>query len=80
MSRAYYDERAQSCGLAVNSSEFAAMMDNEDPLRSFRSKFVIPDAPKGSGRDKVLYFVGKLHSAPKTHISCSYVMLFSLLN
>jgi len=60
MSKAYYDDRAQSCGFAVNSSEFATMMDNEDPLRSFRSKFIIPDAPKDSGRDKVLYFVGML--------------------
>ena len=54
----YYDDRAKSSGYTVNSIEFAQMLDAEDPLRSFRSKFIIPDAPENCGREKVLYFVG----------------------
>ena len=55
----FYDDRASASGNAVNSIEYAQSLDQEDPLKSFRSKFLIPDAPKDSGRDKCLYFVGE---------------------
>lgn len=54
----YYEDRSKTSGYEINSMEFAQMMDTEDPLESFRSKFIIPKAPKDSGRDEVLYFVG----------------------
>lgn len=59
--KAFYDERATASGHSVNSAEFAKSLDEEDPLKGFRSKFLIPDAPDGSGRDKCLYFVGEYY-------------------
>ena len=64
MSKSYFDGRSSTAGFAVNSSDFAKMMDEEDPLKSFRDKFIIPDAPEGCERDKVLYFVGKFADIP----------------
>jgi hypothetical protein len=54
----YYEDRSKTSEYEINSMEFAQMLDNEDPLKSFRSKFIIPNAPKDSSREKVLYFVG----------------------
>lgn len=46
-----------------NSIQFAKALDRQDPLRSFRSKFLIPKA----GRKPSLYFIGNsLGLQPKT--------------
>lgn len=51
-------EEALKSGAPFFSAQFAAHMDAKDPLASFRSEFMFPDAPAGSGRDKVVYLCG----------------------
>lgn len=57
---ALLQEECSKSGAALFSAEFAAHMDAADPLASFRSEFLFPDAPSGCGREKAIYLCGRL--------------------
>ncbi len=55
----FFEEKASALGHPVFSAEFAQQLDSEDELNNFRSEFLFPEAPEGSGRKEVIYLCGK---------------------
>jgi kynureninase len=54
----FLSEKSQQIGAPTNSILFAKSLDEDDNLKEFRSEFIFPPAPSGSGREETIYLCG----------------------